>query len=349
MSGNVKWVPMGMTGGWEMVGDKPVIGPEYFTTFDMDVEKEDDIYRMWLSWRPVRLIAHTYSTDGINWEMPRAVLAAKEGSAWEGDEVNRPTIVKKDGKYHMWYTGQMFAAENQMSRSCIGYAVSDNGIDWERREEPVIVPDVPWEKYCTMCPHVNWDEQDQIYKMWYSAGRMQESDAIGYATSRDGITWEKHALNPIFTADENIFWEMTKVEACFVLKEEDYYYMFYLGMDGDAKAYAGLARSKDGITGWERHPDNPIIAGTDGMWNFAGVCKVAVIKEQDGYKLWYNGCNSYGEHVGFAVHKGHNLFPDDMENYIPERGVCNYKGQYNYYYNRFSMLQEMLEDDGKKE
>lgn len=91
-----------------------------------------------VSWRDVKLIAHTASTDGLHWDLPQAVLTAVPGSGWEGDEVNRPTIVVKDGLYHMWYTGQMFAKENQMSRSCIGYAVSEDGINWKRRQEPVL-------------------------------------------------------------------------------------------------------------------------------------------------------------------------------------------------------------------
>lgn len=343
MANAVKCIPMGATGGWEKIGDKAVIGPEYGTTFDVQVLREGGLYRMWLSWRPVRLIAHTFSADGINWELPRAVFTAVPGSDWEGDEVNRPTIVKKDGIYHMWYTGQVFAKENAMARSCIGYATSADGLEWERRAEPVLWPELPWEKYCTMCPHVNWDAEEKKFKMWYSAGRMQESDEIGYAESYDGIRWTKHPNNPVFTPDRNCYWEMSKVEACFVMKRPDYYYMFYLGISGDAKAAAGLARSRDGITNWERHPDNPVIAGTDGNWDYASICKVSVIEEEDGYKMWYNGCNRGGEQIGYAVHKGLDLFPRNLKDYVPERGESNYRGAYNYYYNRFSMLQEMRE------
>lgn len=341
MSGKVKYVPMGTSGGWEKIGDKPVLGTEYGTTFDVSVLKEDGIYKMWFSWRNVRLIAYTESKDGIHWELPTAVLTAVLGSDWEGMEVNRPTVVKKDGKYHMWYTGQMFALENQLSRSCIGYAVSEDGIHWTRRERPVIEPDVKWEKYCTMCPHVNWDEEEQIFKMWYSAGRMQEADAIGYATSKDGIHWEKHPDNPIFTADPDNYWEMTKVEACFVLKESDWYYMFYLAFNGDGNSAIGLARSKDGITNWQRHPDNPIVAGTDGLWDWKGTCKSSILRDESGYLMWYNGANAYGEQLGLAYHKGFDLFPEDMENYVPERGVAPaFEKAYNYYYHRYNMLKE---------
>ena len=34
--------------------------------------------------------------------------------------------------------------------------------------------------------------------MWYSGGDQYEPNAIGYATSRDGLKWSKHENNPIF-------------------------------------------------------------------------------------------------------------------------------------------------------
>lgn len=153
MEQKVKWVPLGTTGGWKKAEKNPVIGPEYGTTFDMHVIKEDGTYRMWFSWRDVKLIAHTVSKDGIHWDLPCAVLTAIPESDWEGDEVNRPTIVRKNSIYHMWYTGQMFGRENQKSRSCIGYAISTDGINWERYGKPVLTPDKPWERYCVMCPY----------------------------------------------------------------------------------------------------------------------------------------------------------------------------------------------------
>ncbi len=59
----------------------------------------------------------------------------------------------------------------------------------------------PWEKVAVMCPHVLHDEQAGLYRMWYSGGEQYEPDAIGHATSRDGLKWEKHADNPVFKPD----------------------------------------------------------------------------------------------------------------------------------------------------
>ena len=37
--------------------------------------------------------------------------------------------------------------------------------------------------------------------MWYSGGEQNEPNAIGYATSPDGLTWTKHGSNPVFVPD----------------------------------------------------------------------------------------------------------------------------------------------------
>ncbi len=341
MEQKVKWVPLGTTGGWKKAEKNPVIGPEYGTTFDMHVIKEDGTYRMWFSWRDVKLIAHTVSKDGIHWDLPCAVLTAIPESDWEGDEVNRPTIVRKNSIYHMWYTGQMFGRENQKSRSCIGYAISTDGINWERYGKPVLTPDKPWERYCVMCPYVLWNEKLGKFQMWYSAGHMHEADAIGYAESTDGINWIKYEKNPVFLPDPNQYWEISKVEAACVIREEDWYYLFYMGVHGDYKSAVGLARSRDGIS-WERHPDNPILAGDDDLWDYGGICKVSIVREDDGYRLWYNASNEGGEQIGMAIHKGFQLFPEKIEDYSPMRGenLCQ-EGVFSYYYHRYSLLKNV--------
>ena len=126
-----------------------------------------------------------------------------------------------------------------------------------------------------------------------------------------------------------------------ILKESDWYYMFYLAFNGDGNSAIGLARSKDGITNWQRHPDNPIVAGTDGLWDWKGTCKASILRDESGYLMWYNGANAYGEQLGLAYHKGFDLFPEDTENYVPERGVAPaFEKAYNYYYHRYNMLKE---------
>lgn len=285
---NLKVYSYGTRDGWEKYQKNPVLGGRYGTCFDLSVMWDEGIYKMWFSWRPKECIAYSESKDGLEWGEPVKVLEPDPESEWDRDELNRPSVIKKDGIYKMWYSGQMDPYKNE-GRSYIGYAQSTDGIHWERFSKPVMVPDQEWEIQAIMCPHVIYEEESGLYKMWYSGGGNHEPDAIGYAESKDGMHWKKYKSNPILKNEPDIPWEREKVAACHVLKWKDYYYMFYIGFIHVDRAAIGLARSKDGIKDWERYGKNPIIAPDRGDFDEKAVYKPYVIKEEKGWRLWYNG------------------------------------------------------------
>ncbi|MEO8394122.1 MAG: hypothetical protein ABI700_14120 [Chloroflexota bacterium] len=182
--------------GWTKYEHNPVLGGELGTCFDLTALRDDQGFHMWFSWRPRKSIAYTYSTDGTHWSEPSIELAPNLASGWEND-INRGSVVKRADGYHLWYTGQI--QDSPREGSWLGYATSPDGHAWARAsEQPVMSPELPWEKVAVMCPHVLWDETERVFKMWYSAGEQYEPNAIGYATSEDGRTWRKHAANPDF-------------------------------------------------------------------------------------------------------------------------------------------------------
>jgi len=81
-------------------------------------------------------------------------------------------------------------------------------------DKPVLAAEMPWEKVAVMCPHVIYDDKAKLYRMWYSGGEQYEPNAIGYATSEDGLKWAKHERNPIFKPDPGLAWEKDRVTAC---------------------------------------------------------------------------------------------------------------------------------------
>jgi hypothetical protein len=161
-----------------------------------------------------------------------------------------------------------------------------------------------------MCPHVEWDAAEGVFKMWYSGGEQYEPDAIGYATSKDGLAWTKHAKNPIFFADKKTPWEQHKVTACQLVKHDGWWYMFYIGFENEHRARIGLARSKDGVTNWRRHAKNPIVTnGKKGEWDFSAVYKPFAIyaPEDNKWRVWFNGRNGGPEYIGMAIKEGRDL------------------------------------------
>jgi beta-xylosidase len=100
------------------------------------------------------------------------------------------------------------------------------------------------------------------------------------------------------------------VTACQVVRRGDWYYMFYIGFRDVDHAQIGVARSRDGVTGWERHPDNPIVRPTPGGWDQDAVYKPSVLFDGQRWLMWYNGRRGGTEQIGLAVHVGEDLgFP----------------------------------------
>lgn len=289
------------SGGWRKEPE-PVLGGALGTCFDLAVLKDAGLYRLWFSWRPRKSLALVAGTDGRHWSgEPRIVLGPNPATDWEAD-INRPAVVKREDGYHLWYTAQT------EKHSRIGYATSPDGVNWTRRSQrPVLVADAPWEKVAVMCPHVEWDAAAGVFRMWYSGGDQYEPDAIGYATSRDGLVWAKHPGNPVFRADSRHSWEAHKVTAGQIVREGGWHYLFYIGFRDEDHAQIGLARSRDGISGWERHPANPLIRPGENQWDHDACYKPYAIHEPGRWLLWYNGRRGNVEQIGLAIHSGDEL------------------------------------------
>lgn len=287
---------------WTKHEGNPVLGGDLGVCFDVCLLQEDGVFKMWFSWRTKKSIGYTESKDGIQWSDPLIVLEPSD-SGWE-DNINRCSVVHKGDQYYMWYTGQA----DEHSR--LGFATSSDGVKWTRRsDKPVLEPKEEWEKVAVMCPDVQWDENAKSFKMYYSGGEQYEPNAIGYATSPDGFNWTRYNANPIFAADPNKTWEQHKVTACQVFQRGDWFYMFYIGFENEHLARIGVARSKDGITNWERMSGNPIVSPDPGAWDASACYKPFAIydKEKDMWRLWYNGRNGNVEQIGLVTHQGEDL------------------------------------------
>lgn len=283
--------------------NNPILGGgEMGTCFDVYVTRENGRFRMDFSWRPRKSLAVTFSDDGICWEKPQITLAFDETTGWE-DDINRNCVLKVDGKYKMWYTGQA------RGFSFIGYAESDDGIHFERvLSEPVLISERAWEGFSVMNPCVLYE--DGKYRMWYAAGETYEPNVLAYAESEDGIHWEKKKINPIFTAQAENFYEQDRVGGCQVMKVPQLgYVMFYIGYENIDTARICGAVSPDGITQWKRFDCNPLISPTEGSWDADACYKPSFLWNADTnqWMLWYNGRKWGDECIGLAFKEGFDL------------------------------------------
>jgi len=74
-----------------------------------------------------------------------------------------------------------------------------------KNSEPVLQPEMPWEEDAAyLYGTVLFDEQEQVYKMWYQTFHPLKNDMyICYATSRDGQNWHKPELGIVEWSGSN--------------------------------------------------------------------------------------------------------------------------------------------------
>lgn len=99
----VDTLKLGCAKGWRRYENNPVIGGELGECFDVSVLKMETGYRMYFSWRSKKSIAVCDSPDGLTWSDPIIVLGPNPDSGWE-DDINRISVIRHDGLYHMWYS-----------------------------------------------------------------------------------------------------------------------------------------------------------------------------------------------------------------------------------------------------
>ena len=267
---------------WQKYAGNPVLGGELGTCFDMSIDVAGDRHRMWFSWRPKRGIGYAESTDGLHWTVCEdVVLGPLADDPVEHVEVTRPYVLVENDGLTMWYSAH---SEKQVA---IARATSRDGVTWQR-EGVVLLPTLAWEKAALMCPSVLRDS-DGRYHMWFSGGERYEPDAIGYATSVDGIVWTRVRDEPVLRPGTPGSWESDRVAGAHIFRYGDWLYAAYIGFaNGFEDSAIGIARSRNGVS-WERHADNPVVSrGAAGEFDSINVYKPFVVVDGDEWRMWFN-------------------------------------------------------------
>lgn len=231
---------------WSKYSNNPVLSPTPGDLWELEVAEPTVIlvgstYNMWFT--SVRAtgpeefyrIRHATSSDGINWIKTPGFVLQRSGLPWEERGVANPSIVKIGNEFKMWYS-----ANDSSGPWRIGYATSIDGINWVKNPTPVLSPSLFWEGSAVAQPSVSI--QNGIYHLYYHAGPIVPI-YIGYATSVDGINWNKDP-NPILerggfgTFDANLIAQPDVVRVWNKLK------MYYSGRNSSFVWSIGLAEEK---------------------------------------------------------------------------------------------------------
>lgn len=242
------------------VHDRPIIPLGRAGTFDDEgmmpsdlVVRDGRVYFFYSGWNQRRTIPY-HNTTGM--------LVSDDGGQtfrrpFEGPILDRiptepygavtPVVLIEDGLWRMWYVSGTSWEEidgRYESLYVIKYAHSENGIEWVRPEGICINPVHELEA----CSRPSVVRDGDVYRMWYSSRSCVDfrggrgSYRLGYAESRDGITWQRRDETLDFPPPDA--WDVEMQAYPYVVDVLGKRYMFYNG-NGFGRSGFGLAEWRD--------------------------------------------------------------------------------------------------------
>ncbi len=207
-------------------------------------------YKMWYAGTNAgnTRIGYAASADGVAWTKYAGNPVVSLGSeTWNNANLGEPWVLQDGGVYKMWLV-TLGAPPGGKPEPHIALLTSTDGIAWTWAPgNPVL--SITWEDKGLWRPCVL---KDGTYQMWYSAGASAYGECIGYATSADGITWNKHSVPVLRNGGEKTWDEKAAMDPS-VLAAGGLYHMWY--DNGNA---IGVVTSTDGIE-WTRFRTEPVL------------------------------------------------------------------------------------------
>jgi len=191
------------------------------------------------------------------------VLEKGNAGEWDAEFVMPNSVIHTDTGYILYYSASN-GPPSQGAPAMVGMATSADGITWTKYNDPATT-DPPYadsDPVLTLGAPGSWDaafawectvwQSSNGWEMYYSGTPSDFStEQIGYATSTDGIHWDKYENNPILGPDES--WNGLWVLATSTILIDSTYYLYYTGFDGFTSAQIGLATTP--LTGLNDNTD----------------------------------------------------------------------------------------------
>lgn len=174
----------------------------------------------------------TASTPTGPWVFDEAPALSPGGAGeWDDMQVMRANVVPVEDSYVMVYAGVTRGGSSQ-----IGMAFSDDGITWEKYDDPATTEAPFAESDPIMKPEAAWEERwlgrpevvqtDDGWVMLYEGG--SRGSQTGLAVSEDGLNFERYEGNPILTRD-NMVAGYPFFQGAFFHQDDTYFYLIEAG------------------------------------------------------------------------------------------------------------------------
>lgn len=246
-----------------------------------------------IGWAMIDLVKPTEIEDFS----PEPVLLPGELGCFDDNGVTPSSIVTEGDRTYLYYIGWNPGSTVRMHLFG-GLAISeDGGHSFIRASRAPIIERSAVNPFLNTAPFVL--HEGGLWRMYYVAGvgwrhRDLPRYNIQYATSRNGVDWQRDGTVAIDFASE----EECALARPFVLKEEGRYKMWF-AHKGEAYRL-GYAESEDGVH-WRRDDSLANLEPSPSGWDSAMVEYAAVTRHEGRYFMFYNGDNYGFDGIGVAV------------------------------------------------
>ncbi len=238
--------------------DEPVLSPGLLGCFDDNgvtpscvIQMEDKTYLYYIGWNPGSTVAvHLYGGLAISDDGGLTFSRWSKAPILERTKTDpylntAPWVIKQKDGWRLYYVSGVGWDSKATPYYKIKTAFSQDAIEWKREGDVCIDFRSPDESRLAR-PCVRFE--DGMYKMWFACAT--ENYRIGYAESRDGISWLRMDEDAGIDVSET-GWDSEMIEYACVFQYQEKRFMFYngnqYGFDG-----AGLAIMTDAAEGLQR-------------------------------------------------------------------------------------------------
>jgi hypothetical protein len=220
----------------------------------------------------------------------------------------QPRVIHTADGYKMWYTRQRGAAGEN-----IGFATSPDGIAWTLSDSLALLPSTDGVRFDSkkQAGQAAVVQAGDTLKMWYWGNGPQIGN-IGFAWSLDGKSWTKvdgsGTGSSVYdrTMDGSPALALTTPA---VIKDGSTYRMWYSRLTAPSGKFTftlGYATSPDGMV-WTNVAGSAaggdvLALGATGAFDSHGTGFPTVLKDDDGFHMWYTGTDDKdSSRIGYAT------------------------------------------------
>jgi predicted GH43/DUF377 family glycosyl hydrolase len=124
------------------------------------------------------------------------IFSPNKKNPWEAAAVFNAAVIRDNELIHMIYRATNISSGGKEGPyiNCLGYAISEDGINFNRLEKPILQNDVPQETRGPEDPRIV--KIGKTFYMLYTGfgGRFDGDFRICLATSRNLISWKRHGV-----------------------------------------------------------------------------------------------------------------------------------------------------------